>query len=124
MSLYAMVFGENPMGPALVGLLGLTPDDFGRYRDAFVSEGRISIYTRCGGGNRDDYAWVFDAARAHPDFEREEDDGLDSTYCTFHFRFPAAYREELEKLDKGEKFDPSERWRKAIEGLKQPAGAR
>jgi hypothetical protein len=53
MSLYNMVFGQNPIADLLLGILGLTREDVGRFRDAFVSEGQIAIYTRNGGGNRE-----------------------------------------------------------------------
>lgn len=49
---------------------------------------------------------------------RDEDDDFDCTYATIYFRFPDEYAEELRKLDSGEKFEPSERWLKAIEALR------
>lgn len=52
MSLYNIVFGENPLGEALLATLGLKPETVGRYRDCFVSGGEIAVYTRNGGGNR------------------------------------------------------------------------
>jgi len=56
MSLYSLVFGENLAGEAILATLGLTTGDVGRYRDCFVTEGKIAVYTRNGGGNRD-YCW-------------------------------------------------------------------
>lgn len=50
--MYNMIFGMNKAAPLLLAALGLTPQDVGRFRDAFVTEGRIAVYTRNGGGNR------------------------------------------------------------------------
>jgi len=51
-SLYNMLFGQNPIGDVLLATLGLKQDDVGRYRDCFVADGHIAVYTRNGGGNR------------------------------------------------------------------------
>lgn len=53
MSLYNMVFGSNPASRIILATLGLSPDTVGRFRDCFISEGAIAVYTRNGGGNRD-----------------------------------------------------------------------
>lgn len=86
--LYNLLFGVNPFAFRLVRALGLMPDDFGRFRDAFRAEGGIVVYTRCGGGNRQDYGPVFARMREHSLYLRDADDGFDNTYCTFFFRMP------------------------------------
>lgn len=48
-----MVFGANAMGPAILATLGLSPGQVGRYRDCFVANGEIAVYTRNGCGNRE-----------------------------------------------------------------------
>ena len=53
MSLYNMLFGSNPLSTVLLGTLGLTKQDVGRFRDCFISDGKIAVYTRNGGGNRE-----------------------------------------------------------------------
>ena len=40
MSLYNRLFGENPDATILLGMLGLTRDSFGRYRDCFLNQSR------------------------------------------------------------------------------------
>lgn len=117
MSLYNMVFGQNSASSAILATLGLTPGECGRFRDCFVSNGEIAIYTRNGGGNREDYQPVFDALSGHPCYLRDEDDGFDCTYATIYFKFPDEFADELKKLDSGEKFDPSKRWADAIEAI-------
>lgn len=53
MSMYNLMFGENPTSDAILATLGLSRRDTGRFRDCFIAEGKIAIYTRNGGGNRD-----------------------------------------------------------------------
>lgn len=53
MSLYNMVCGQNGAAGAILATLGLTTSDVGRFRDCFISEGEIAVYTRNGGGNRE-----------------------------------------------------------------------
>lgn len=115
--MYNLVFGSNPAGHAILAMLGLSPGDVGRYRDAFLSKGEIAVYTRNGGGNREDHEEVFEKLRAHPCYLRDADDDFDSTYATIYFSFPEEFREDLEKLDTGEVFEPSKRWLDAIEAI-------
>ena len=118
MSLYHLVFGVNELSPVIVSTLRLAPDDFGRFRDAFVCAGEIAVYTRCGGGNRPDYARVFERMHAHPLFLRDEDDAFDNTYCTFFFSLPKEFEKGLLRHDRGP-WDPSSRWRAALDKLKK-----
>ena len=118
MGMYNMIFGQNPMSDAILATLGLTREDTGRFRDCFVSNGEIAVYTRNGGGNREDYQDIFDNLSKHFCYLRNEDDEFDCTYATIYFKFPDQYAEELKKLDNGEKFDPSKMWLDAIEKLR------
>lgn len=52
MSMYNMMFGNNPASDIILATLGLTRADTGRFRDCFISEGEIAVYTRNGGNNR------------------------------------------------------------------------
>ncbi len=58
MSFYNMVFGETPMADVLLAILGLDRSKVGRFRDAWVeTDGDdvvIAVYTRNGGGNREE----------------------------------------------------------------------
>lgn len=118
MSLYNMVFGQNQASGAILATLGLTKDDVGRFRDCFVADGEICIYTRNGGGNREEYQGTIDTLAQHPCYLRDADDDYDCTYCTIYFRFPDEFAEELKKLDSGEPFDPSKQWQDAIEAIR------
>lgn len=90
MSLYNMLHGFNEHAEELLEILNLSSGDFGRFRDAYLNADgtEIIVFTRCGGGNREDYDWVFDDMESHPMYIRDEDDDYDSTYCSFYFKVP------------------------------------
>jgi len=115
MSFYNIVFGKNPRGEIILKTLGLSKGDTGRYRDCFVADGEIAVYTRNGGNNREDYMPDFSE---HPNFLRDEDDEFDSTYATIYFSFPEQYATDLALLDDGVPFNPSQRWLDMLESLK------
>ncbi len=115
MSMYNMLFGVNKGAPLLLAVLGTTIDKIPRFRDAYLTDdGKIAIYTRTGGGNRDGYEnkarrgqmyddvgpdsyegpWN-DDLRALPGFVSDEDDGYDSTYATFYFEIPELTKKSL-----------------------------
>jgi len=95
MGLYNSVFGCHPLALKYLALLGLKHENFGRFRDAYPQTGAVVIYTRVGGGNRDDYPQVFEMAKNHPLFLEAVDDEFDRTYCSFRFRFPERGRDPL-----------------------------
>lgn len=106
----------------LLAVLGFTCKDIPRFRDCYLSDGNIVIYTRTGGGNRDYYEnlerakAVYSAAfsddeesyrgpwnddmRRHACFLYDRDDDLDCTCAYFYFRYPADLKEDLEILAK------------------------
>ena len=47
-----MLFGMNPLSSVILATLGLRTADVGRFRDCFICNGEIAVYTRNGGGNR------------------------------------------------------------------------
>lgn len=115
--MYNVMFGVNPLGPLILATLGLEPTQVGRYRDAFVSNGRIAVLTRNGGGNRDDHHEVFEFLRAHPLYITDEDEEYDTTYATVWFAIPEQYAEDLKKVDIGE-LNMRKRWEDALAKLK------
>lgn len=88
MSLYNLVFGQNANAGNLLEILGKDSQDFGRFRDVFVENGYIVVYTRCGGGNREYNEEVFEEMANHPWYSHDEDDDYDCTYCSFYFTVP------------------------------------
>lgn len=123
MSMYHLIFGQNPMSDVILAVLGLKRDDVGRFRDCFVTNGEIAVYTRNGGGNREAHQDVFDKLSKHPCYLRDEDDDFDCTYATIYFKFPDEFASDLTKLSNGEKFDPDKRWLDAIEALRAARAA-
>lgn len=102
-----MLFGWNP---ACVLIAPMLTDEnpqtfFPRFRDCYVSDGgdTIEIYTRVGGGNRDEYEDEIEALRNMPTYIRDYDDDFDDTYATFEFGVPDEWRDDFE-LVKEHKF--------------------
>jgi hypothetical protein len=116
--LYNLVLGdgnEGVRGSLVLTLLGVPPEDrvrvVGRFRDAWVERQGdapplLVIYTRNGGGNREDLAEAIEAMQAHPLYVRDEDDAFDPTYATFWFRVPEECPSEV--------FEPWTETREAI----------
>lgn len=133
MSLYNALFGVNPLAAVVVEAVGAT-GPIPRFRDAYfdAEEDRLVIFTRTGGGNRDyydepngydneDYEGPFNSdLRALPNFISDEDDDFDSTYASFYFSVPEAYKpifNTLRDLGAGNDVKPLHRFTKMIEDL-------
>lgn len=79
--MYGMLFGQNPLSRVILEMLNLTPTQTGRFRDVFVEDSRIAVYTRNGRGNRgcihedssDEDPFGEEDCKNHS-FEREEDE--------------------------------------------------
>lgn len=112
MSMYNMLFGTNPAAGKLLAALGTTMGDVPRFRDAYLDEDGIVIYTRTGGNNREYYENEIDALRNLPGFVSEEDDDFDNTYAYFHYTVPAPLAEEVRAGLTGAGVDvpPSAKW--------------
>jgi hypothetical protein len=115
--MYNAVFGQNKASDVILATLGITRGDCGRFRDTYIADGKIAVYTRNGGGNREGYQDVFDALSKHPCYLSDVDDDFDSTYATIYFSYPAEFAAELKSVESKEPFDPSKRWLDAIEAL-------
>lgn len=123
MSLYSMLFKENEDAEKLLNMLNLERDDFGRYRDAYLNaDGTVIIvYTRCGGGNREDYDYVFESMEDHSQYIRDYDDEYDETYCYFEFDVPEVYLEKTKEMATGkEPLNVSEKFNEAIKEIQKP----
>lgn len=124
MSLYNMMFGRNPSAPLLLGMLGLTDGEVGRFRDAWLEHADagfvIVIHTRNGGGNREDYQCVFDVLSLHPQYLSDADDDFDCTYADIRFSVPPQFQAAAEALLQrdGDTTPPAEKWRVLLEKLR------
>jgi hypothetical protein len=108
------------MAGLLLGELGLSPADVPRFRDCYIDRyaAEIVIYTRVGGGNRDDYTAGIAQLRAHPLFRRDDDDRTDATYANFRFAIPERHRDVLLLIaDKFTRSAPAELWAQALADL-------
>ena len=115
MSLYNMVFGMNPDSDKLLGLLGKTTGDFGRFRNVYMEDGYIIVHTRCGGGNREDYEDVFDEMSTHPWYSHDADDDFDCTYANIYFKVPDNQKDFLAIQNFNEGKNPNEQWKELFE---------
>jgi hypothetical protein len=154
MSMYNMVFGnEGPRarGGIVLALLRFTAyNDVGRYRDAWIERNpdtdqiELVVYTRNGGGNREECWYRSDDGPiaqpgrpdsidcscphcvstyklpTHPAWLRSMDDSFDSTYRREFFQAPEPLPEELMVLVLDVPINPDVRWRDAIAALNQP----
>jgi hypothetical protein len=79
---------------------------FPRFRDCYLSddEEHIEIFTRVGGGNREDYAEEIEKLHSMPTYVSDEDDDFDYTYATFTFGVPDEWRSDFEHV-KAREFD-------------------
>jgi hypothetical protein len=95
MSLYNALFGVNPFAELLLATLKLSPDAVGRFRDVHLTEDgkRIVVFTRNGGGNREEYQDVIAQLQAHPLYVRDWDDDFDCTYASFEFKVPEEHKD-------------------------------
>jgi hypothetical protein len=121
MSFYNSLFGVNNAAPILLKIIGKTDGDFGRFRDAYLNESgdKIIVYTRCGGGNRESYQYVFDEMEKHPNYIKNYDDDFDCTYAYFEFSIPDAFKDELKIMAEaiGQKQSPSEKFQQLLSDM-------
>lgn len=110
--LYNALFGRNPLAETYLAALGLLPEDVGRFRDAYVYNGEICVYTRNGGGNREEYQPVIDKLKHHPLYLRDTDDAFDNTYCTIYFSIPESWLDVLKTHSVIEDVIPENRWKR------------
>lgn len=120
MSLYNMLFGVSNQAPIVLKLLGKTEADFGRFRNAYITEKFLVVHTRCGGGNREDYEDVFTEMEEHPLYSHDADDDFDCTYCDFYFKHPIDIAEDLKEFAKNNpQMTPTEQWTELFKSLEK-----
>lgn len=108
MSLYNMMFGVNQATFLILPMLGRHPDDYPRFRDCFVNEEKqIVVFTRVGGNNRNT-GFGEEELYKDPNFVKTYDDEFDSTYGYYVFNVPEEWKDDFDRLLKGEK--PSARY--------------
>lgn len=96
MSFYNMLFGQNSNSAVILALIDLKDTDIERFRDCHLLEDCISIYTRTGGNNREDYP--NEKLTSSPYYLRDQDEDDDNTYATFYFKFPDELKDDIVKF--------------------------
>lgn len=99
MSLYNMVHGFNPACIMLMPMLGRTQAEYPRFRDCFLSDDEkyIEIFTRVGGGNRNQ-GYGEEALYNDPNFVKTYDWEEDSTYGFYVFKVPEKWQDDFDKI--------------------------
>ena len=110
MSLYNMINGFNPACVMILPMLGRKNTEYPRFRDCFVTEeGRIAIFTRVGGGNRNT-GYGEEKLYEDPNFVKTYDDEHDSTYGTYEFNVPGQWKDDFDHIMAGEMEEVSEEY--------------
>jgi hypothetical protein len=104
-SLYNILHGVDPDAEALLAHLGTTRGAVPRFRDCYIEDGKICLYTRMGGGNRGHWDMYETDPGANcdcpgciaerylptlPGYLYNEDDDWDSTYANYYYALPAS----------------------------------
>lgn len=114
MSLYNMINGVNPATFFILPMLGEKhPDNYPRFRDCFVDNNEIHVYTRVGGGNRN-CEFGEEELQQHPNYLRDFDDEYDSTYATYVFSIPDEFKNDFDLITSGKIKEISEVYKERL----------
>lgn len=118
MSLYNMIAGFNPACFWLMPMLGRREDEWPRFRDCFLGDksDTIVIYTRVGGGNRND-GYGEEELYKDPNFIRTWDDDYDNTYGYYEFSVPEQWKDDFDKIVGGRAKDISDGYKAVLKGF-------
>jgi len=107
MSLYNLVNGVTPATFFILPMLGKHPDEYPRFRDCFTSDelhpeydGKIHVYTRVGGGNRN-CGYGEEELYKQSGFITTFDDSFDSTFATYVFEVPEKWKPDFDLYHQG-----------------------
>ena len=108
-----MVNEFNPACIFIMPMLGRRDTEYPRFRDCFVEDGKIAIFTRVGGNNRD-CGFGEEELYADPNFVSTYDDEEDSTYGTYLFNVPEKWKLDFDKILDGRIEETSEEYKNYI----------
>ena len=100
MSLYNMINGFNPACVIIMPMLGRKQEDYPRFRDCYVEDGKIAIYTRTGGNNRN-CGYGEEELYKDPNYVSSYDDDFDPTYATYLFTVPEKWKADFDLIMDG-----------------------
>ena len=107
--LYNIVNGYNIACVLILPMLGRKQEEYPRFRDCFVEDGMIAIYTRVGGGNRG-CGFGEEELYKDPNFIKTYDDDFDNTYATYLFNVPEKWKPDFNKIMDGNSKDFSDEY--------------
>ena len=109
-----MINGVNPATFFILPMLGEKhPDNYPRFRDCFVDNNEIHVYTRVGGGNRN-CEFGEEELQQHPNYLRDFDDEYDSTYATYVFSIPDEFKNDFDLITSGKIKEISEAYKERL----------
>lgn len=119
MSLYNSLFGVNANSIEILSLIGLKEEFFARFRDVdLINNGEtVRVFTRTGGGNREDYEDNWQEIRKNSNYITDYDDDFDDTYAYIEFKVPAEKIESAKALFAGEPESFEEKFNKSMEEM-------
>lgn len=98
----------------IMPMLGRKQDEWPRFRDCFVTDnGNIAIYTRVGGGNRNQ-GYGEEELYKDTNFIKTYDDEYDNTYATYEFKVPDKWKEDFNHILSNEFDQVSEEYQKYL----------
>lgn len=126
MSLYNILFGVKPATFFVLPMLGEGhhPDEWPRFRDCFIGDDehpeyadKIIVYTRTGGGNRDDFASGNDWIRSLPGFVTDYNDSFDCTFACWVFDVPVQWQADFVLVMNGDLANVSVEYQQRIRAV-------
>ena len=109
MSFYNAIMGFNPACVLIMPMLGRRQDEWPRFRDCFVEDGKIAIYTRVGGNSRG-CGYGEEELYKDPHFVKTYDDNFDNTYATYIFNVPEKGKQDFDKICEGKLSEVSDEY--------------
>lgn len=122
MSLYNTLFDKNPETAALLGMIKVNMEYFGRFRDVDLIKGGtvIRVFTRTGGNNRADYKENWKKIKKHNLYIKDYDDDFDNTYAYIEFKVPEKFIDTTKKMFIREPLSFEEKFNKELEEMNKP----
>lgn len=117
MNLYNLMHGFNQNAGAALKMANLDYVRIPRFRDAYINEkGLITVLTRTGGNNREDYYQENGWLSSHDNYVTDHDDSFDNTYALWYFK-PLPEYEDLAKAVGAKEPDLREKYASLIAKL-------
>ena len=124
MSLYNIMNGVTPVTFIILPMLGKHPDEYPRFRDCFLGDedrpdlkGKIHVYTRAGGGNRETYEKEILELRKDKNYITDYDDSFDSTFASFVFNVPEKWKKDFDLAVKGKLSELSDKYKSQMKKI-------